>query len=514
MNNIVSALLKQGLSRKNIAKKLNTTEWQVRKITAELRKEKKELNPPKDLLEGIKHFKPSSKKVKTYIFTSWEIRTDPSEEFIDILKQMQTHYNAELVLVPVWPEDLKFIPPKLKEFKIVTSDFKINDNLFFKYVPTNALVVSPLTGWKGAFPESSAIIPGLIKEMVTEPSQRLAKQLMTTGSIGRLNPELTNYKHIEEASETDQREFHKRWGSVVNRRMGRVYAIAQEYTIPSALVVNVLDNKTFLSRFVSMPKTGTVYDMNLRFTAGKSNPEIYSPEALVMGDCHAWQMDTSAWNATIEMLNHLKPNSLVLNDFTDFISANHHEVDDAAVFFNAPTIEQEIFFTKEKLNEISCYAKKVYYLGSNHDDFIIKYLKNENNYKYNYNYSICLEIRAAQIRSNRHPIIKLLEMDKISNLEYIDDNANYQIAGVTVIHGHQTISGRRAGFRALAQVYNYVIMGHSHVPSVWRNASMVGTTSKLFMNYNKGVSGWLHCNGLIHNDGSTQLLTMINGRWK
>lgn len=525
MFELIKKLTLQGIGAKAIAKKLNTTEWQIRKARKELGVEAMvSAKSNADVEVDTRPFLPAvdvyrsrniKSKAKTFIFVSWEIRIDPSDAFIDILKQMKKQYNAELFLSPVWPEDLKFLPPKLKEnFNILTSDLVLNENLFFKYVPTHALVSSPLTGWRGAFSDSSVIIPGLVKELITEPSNKLAKQLMSTGSIGRLNPNIINYKYLENYNEVEQAQFSKRWAGVINRRLGRNYAIAEQYTLPSALVVDVVDNKVFLPRFITMPTEGVVYDKNLKFTAGKGGPETYRPKAFVKADSHVWQGDEEVWKVSMEMIDFFDADYTVLNDFADLISACYHEVDDAAIFTKAPTIEEEAEFTKKKLAEVCKRSRKVKYNHSNHDNFLIKYLKNEAYYRFNYNYAICLELRAWMYRTNRHPIIKLLELDSIPNLEFVPDDANDVIAGVTNIHGHQTISGRPAGFRALARVYNWLMCAHSHSPQVWRNATMLGTTSKLQMNYNKGVSGWLHCNGLIHEDGSTQLLPIINGKWR
>jgi len=515
-------LIEQGIGAKSIAQRLSTTEWQIRKIKEELGlkgtiHEIRNVNPieedTKPFLNAPKLELP--KKTKTYIFTSWEIRVDPSDEFLDILRQMKAHYDAELILVPVWPDDVKYIPPKLqKDFKIVTSDFKINSNLLFKYVPTHALVMSPLTGWKGAFSDSSVIMPGLVKELITEPSNRLSKQLMTTGSVGRLNPSITNYEHLQNYNSKDVSQFNRRWESVINRRLGRNYAIAKEYTVPSALIVNVINDKIFLPRYITMFGEKEVFDLNLKFTVGKKSPENYNPEAFIKADSHVWQGDEQVWEISKDMIKFFNPKYTVVNDFADLISACYHEVDDAAIFSKAPTIEEEAEFTKKKLKEICEISNKVKYNQSNHDNFLIKYLKNEANYRFNYNYAICLELRAWMFRNNRHPIIKLLDLDSIDNLEFVAEDANDIICGTYNIHGHQTVNGRPVGFRALSQIYNRLVMAHSHSPQVWRNSAMVGTTSLLRMNYNKGVSGWLHCNGIVHRDGSIQLLPMIDGYWK
>lgn len=515
MKQEVHKYVNEGLGNRKIAEKLNTTEWQIRKIRKEISAEKSE-KTNKLSTEDLKFISSLSKKKfpRTLIFTSWEIRTNPSDEFLDILKQIKFHYDAELFIVPLWSEDLKYIPPKLKEFNILTSDLEINQNIFFKYVPTHALVQSPLAGWKGAFPDKSVIIPGLIRDMITEPSHHLAKQLMSTGSVGKLDPTLSDYSHLQDLEGAERTAFNKRWSSVTNRRNGKIYAIAQEYTVPSALIVDVIDSKTFLSRYISMPQTGIVHDQNLKFTAGKTKPDIIQPEALVIGDSHVWQLDASAWKATFEMIDFYKPKSVVLHDFFDGSSVDYHSVDDAAMFNEAPTIEEERDLTRKRLLEVCAKVPKVYYLNSNHDDFILKYLKNEHNYRYNKNYAICLELRAWQVRTGKHPIIKLLELESIPNLEFIAYDANHKIAGVTNIHGHQDINGRRVGFRGLVQVFNNVMMGHGHNPQYFRNGGMVGTTGSLDQGYNKGIDGWLHCNGLSHSDSSSQLATIIGKIWK
>ncbi len=515
MKSIIKSLIAQKLTTAQIAEKLNTTVWQIRKVRKELSLENTN-NTQKLVTKDLKiaHSLSRKKFPRTIILTAWEIRCGISEEYLDILNQIKVQYDAELFIVPLWPDDLKYLPVKLKQFNILTSDLEINKNLFFKYVPTHGLVQSVISGWRGAFPDKSVIIPGLIRDMITEPSHHLAKQLMSTGSIGKLDPTLTNYSHLQDLEGAELAQFNKRWSSVTNRRNGKIYAIAQEYTVPSALIVDVIDSKTFLSRYISMPQTGVVHDLNLKYTSGKSKPEIVQPEALVIGDSHVWQLDETAWKATFEMIDFYKPKSVVLHDFADMASCNYHEVADAAAFNDAPTIETEAKYTREKLLEIVAKVPKIYYNHSNHDDFIIKYLKNESNYRYNRNYAICLELRAWQVRTGRHPIIKLLDLDSISNLEFVAYDANHKIAGVTNIHGHQDVNGRRVGFKGLVQVFNNVMMGHGHNPQFFRNGGMVGTTGSLDQGYNKGIDGWLHCNGLIHSDSSSQLATIIGKIWK
>lgn len=446
---------------------------------------------------------------KTYIITGWELRVGIDEKFIDCLKQMAKLYDAELLLVPVQSSDARYAPDILKNnFHIVTNDIKFNNNLQFKYVETHALAQSPLTGHVGAYPDYTTIIPGLVKELRTEPSQKYVKQVISTGSVGYLDAKVGDYQDTE-----NEKEFLKKWRTVSSRRNGKPTAIAQNYVVPSALVIDVLDSQTFLTRFVSSYRSGVVYDLNKKFTT--SGYEESQPLALVVGDTHAYSANEAAMDATKEMIRMLNPREVILNDFMDNASVNHHEIGSAASFFRAPSIEEEAKITRAMLEEICEMSNKVTYLQSNHDDFLTKVLdRSEQLWRLNGNYQICCELQLFRVREDRHPIIKLLDFDSLSNLIFISDRQNHYVGNVLVKHGHEGVSGTRAGFVTLARIYNFYVQGHSHNPAVYRNGICVGTTAELDMPYATGANAWLHANGLIHPDNSSQLLPIINGQWR
>lgn len=192
-----------------------------------------------------------SPNIKTYIFTSWEVRTRPDYAFVDCLRQIAKAYDAEMYLTPCYIPDLDFLPNELRlAFKILASDLQLNENIFFKYVETHALSQSPLAGWKG-FTDKTAILPGLIKELETFPTDKDCKQLITTGSAGYLTLDSEHYKFIKESPDKAYKErFDSRWNSF--RSQKRPIAIASEYVRPSAQIVHILDDKTFLTRRLTM----------------------------------------------------------------------------------------------------------------------------------------------------------------------------------------------------------------------------------------------------------------------
>jgi len=451
---------------------------------------------------------------RTLIFTAWEVRVKPDPAFVDCLRQMAHQYGAELYIVPVWPEDIKYLPKNLSDFRLVTGDFTINENLRFQYVPTHAMVQSPVEGWKGVFDESR-IIPGLVRDLLTVPSQHLCKQVMSTGSIGRLNADLVDYSHLE-SDDAAKKAFTRRWAQVQDRRGGKAYALAQQFTVPSALVVELLDHKTFTTRYVSMQNDGQdfLYDVNLRFTAGQQNPTPARPAALVTGDWHVWEKDEQATTATYEQISALNPAEVVVNDYFDGASCNRHTTGQPGYFAAQPAINVEAARTVAELMKLCNQAAAVTYLQSNHDDFLPAYLDKPEQWRLNNNYRTCLSLEAERIQTGRHPIDLLLGLSDFPNLRFIADKYSHYVAGTLVKHGHESINGARSNFKGMAKIYGRYVQGHTHSPAVFRNAANVGTLSILDPHYKRGASGWLHCNAVIQPDGSVQLLPIISGRWR
>lgn len=431
MKQEVKELVKIGAGNRKIAEKLGTTEWQIRKLRKEIDLEILPLVVDSEL----KFFKKSDRNFpKTLIFTSWSVQTPPSSSFVDILKQLSTWYNAEVVISPLKVSELEFVPQSLLDFSFITQDVQLNSNLKFKYVQTTPTAVSPTSGWSGAH-EESIILPGLVKDLVTEKSHKLCKQIISAGSVGRLVP-------------------------IENRVNGRAFEIAKQFTVPCALIVDLLDNKTFFTRYVTMEKEGTLYDKNLKFTAGDDGPAISRPSAIVLGDQHAYTADPLSTEASLEMCRELNPKCAVLQDFYDGAACNYHSFDDHAKVCEFPSIEEEAKITRELLEKFCNVNEKVYWKGSNHEDFLLKYLANENNYKFGNNYKTAVWLRYRQLISNRHPVEILLDFDSITNLEFVPQKEPLLISKVTTLHGSEGISGRRLGFRAQQKIYNRFVMGH------------------------------------------------------
>lgn len=457
------------------------------------------------LIKSMPTIEYKSYNSKTYIITGYEVRVGINESFLKCIEHLKKELNAEALLVPIWHKDSEFIPNRLKEiFTVVDTNIKFNDNLSLEYVPTHALVQSPLSGWAGAFPGKSVILPGLIKELISEPSIHTCKQLLTTGSVGYLD---ANYEQFDRTENVD---FRKRWYNVTNRATGKTTAIAQRFIRPTALIVNVIDEKIFLTRYITMEQEGVVYDLDKKITPRGIVQN--QPLALVCGDHHAYSVDKKIHKACLGMINRFNPKEVFVNDFFDGISVNHHIASDANLYTQSPSIVEEAKVTKALLKEITDISNRVVYLHSNHDNFLTKLLaKGIDYWKMNGNLSMCYRLQAYTMDTGKHPIIELLELENIPNLYFSNENEIYHVKDVAVMHGHESFG--KLAFKGFSRVYNKIVIGHEHKPQLFRNAVCVGATATAEMSYSIGVNASMGANCLIQPDGSLQLLPIIEGKW-
>lgn len=466
-----------------------------------------------DEIEDLIALLPDEKfAAKTFIITGWELRVKVDFEFVDCLRQIAQEYDAELCIAPCYLPDLDFLPPELRDFRVLQADEHFNENIFFKYVETHALASSPLSGWRG-FSDKSAIIPGLIKELETQASEKHCKLLTSTGSIGHFATDDNHYTHIKQSQDKAyKKQFDQRWKTT--RSQKKPTEIAREYIKPSALILHILDDKRFLVRYVTK-EADRVHDLNKVYMPHQ-RPKVQRPLLLNIGDTHAYNCDKVAVAATLRQIEVLRPKGIVLNDFTDGCSVNHHEKDKAKNFHGMPSIEEEMAVTIDLLKKFvrvaSRNASVTYYKHSNHDDFFDKILDaGERYWRLNGNYEKCVELQYKRLTEKIPPIKALIDFNALG-VHYLDDKPSV-FGKVAVLHGHESIKGRRAGFREQVKHYNYVSMNHLHSPAIWRNGICGGLTARKDMDYVTGLSGWLECNTLIHEDGSTQLLIMIDGIW-
>jgi hypothetical protein len=254
----------------------------------------------------------------------------------------------------------------------------------------------------------------------------------------------------------------------------------------------------------------------LKFVYGKVKPEIIRPKTLIIGDFHSIETCPKNLQALTEIAKEYRPEIGVLHDFSSLLSINHHEWHDYKNVIKAPTLEFEQIDANKNLDYIEKLFPKLMYICSNHCNFLTTFLADETKYKLNpQNYKKALELRMWQLETNRHPIIKFLELDKRKKVTFVGQHQDLIICGNVHKHGHEGLLGQKAGFKAMAKAYCYkYCQAHLHGLEIYAGAAQAATSSKLRLGYNNGISNWQNGHLLEHVDGTFQHINVYEGRWK
>lgn len=466
-----------------------------------------------------------SKKAKTYIITSWDVRTSIDPKFIDILCQLRDYYKAEIYIQNLnssyndewFVASLKkkcnaSLTRKLSEHLYQFEHEEVlNNNLQFKSINVSPTATTVLSGLEGVF-DKSTILCGLIKELKTEKSLVAGKQIMSTGSIGHLNAKLEDYSNLDAEEFT---KLEKVWNRT--KENTKAFQVAKELIEPSALIVDTVDDKTFFTRYVTMRKSGTVYDHNLKFSYRKTKPTVIRPKVIMLGDYHSIETCPKNLQAITEIAKEHKPEIAILNDFVTFLSINHHDWHDSAKVIKAPTLEEEYEDANRNLDYLEKLFPKIYILQSNHCNFLTKFLADETKYKlYPQNYKKALELRLWALENNKHPVIKFLNLNKRKNVTFVSESHDLILCGNVHKHGHEGLLGQKAGFKTVARAFNYkYVAAHLHGIEVYGGATQAATSSKLRLGYNSGgLSNWINGHVEEYDDGTTQHIIVLDGKWR
>jgi hypothetical protein len=226
------------------------------------------------------------------------------------------------------------------------------------------------------------------------------------------------------------------------------------------------------------------------------------------------------------MLTQLKPKHVILHDVFDGNSISHHEMKDPFVQYakeihGTNSVEKEI---NSMLDGLKSFEKfdNVVIVRSNHDDFLDRWLKNEdwkkqptskNSLAY-MEYSALLLKQYAKDRHNVKGIIPELINQKYPKFITLGRNASYKVRNWELgQHGDVGSNGSRGSLLQFRRLNTKIVVGHYHSPGRKDGALAVGTSTKMRVGYNIGPSSWLQSHVIIHKDGKAQHINFINGEY-
>lgn len=333
---------------------------------------------------------------------------------------------------------------------------------------------------------------------VPASNSKLPKLLITTGALTTPNYNRLNHK-----------------GDVAYR----------DHTY-GGVVVEVIDDKCYNIRFLRARKDGQFVDMGLQYN-GNSKPIKCKARALVLGDIHSGDEDPDTKHANLEMIEFFQPEKLMLHDLFDGHSINPHEsgkmISRITQFeFGRLSLENELRDCRETLCEYAerMGKREVYVVASNHNYFLNRYLQDGDFMKEPWNAKIALELARKMCESeDEDPVEEGIRlMGSIpKNVKFLKLRDDLKVEGYQLAsHGHKGLSGAKGGNAPAREIaHGKSITGHTHAPEVFRNTYIVGTSSKLDLNYTAGeANSWMPANAVLYESGTVQLLPIVRGKWK
>lgn len=376
----------------------------------------------------------------------------------------------------------------IHEYVSILSDIKIQ--------PT---AVNPMTGLQALSGVNSCIFgsPKVQLEMIPVLEGCKPKMMLTTGSITKKN--YTDSK----AGKTG--DFHHTFGFVI---------------------VEIKDDEIFFVRQVTADdKTGNFSDLYFRVEGGLIK-ELDKVSAIVLGDVHYGHHDQKVLDSTMTLMDKLIPKHVILHDVFDGNSISHHEMKDPFIQYGKEIagtndLEKEVEFM---LNGLQAFEKydNVVIVRSNHDDFLDRWLKNEDwkkqptfkNSRLYMRYSDLLLEQYGKDPYNVKGVIPSIINQRFPKFKTLGRSESYKVKNWELgQHGDIGSNGSRGSLLQFRRLNTKIVVGHYHSPGRKDGAIAVGTSTKLRVGYNKGASTWLQSHVIIHTDGRAQHISFIDGQF-
>ena len=98
----------------------------------------------------------------------------------------------------------------------------------------------------------------------------------------------------------------------------------------------------------------------------------------------------------------------------------------------------------------------------------------------------------------------------VDRVFWLENDETLNINGVELAqHGHLGANGAKGNLNTYRKAYKKSVSAHTHTPRIKKGAFSVGTTTKLKLDYTKGLSNWLNAFALVHENGCVQLVNIF-----
>jgi hypothetical protein len=437
------------------------------------------------------------KVINRYVITSAQHNAPVYDNLMDGLENYCKINDAELIILPMRGKSIEEeeMAARVRIHNQISSYYKLNDKIRISNYEILPQQIDPITGL-ARFTQSDVSTvfasPKQRLKVVPNSNSKLPKVLMTTGAVTE-----PNYR---------------------DNRIGR---IARKDHTPGAIVVETVGNTEYHFRQLSSLKNGVFYDLGERYD-GLKDPETERLEALVIGDWHYGDVNKKVRTETFEMIKQYNPKRIILHDFFNGYSISHHEQRDIVALSrkkNKLSLDEELKLAAKELKKFVQIAgddTEIIVVKSNHDEWIDRYLEEARFVKEPQNALVGSELFGEYI-CGKDPLFSGLNrhFNIPDNVKFLNRDQDYKIRGWQLgSHGDKGANGGRPGIRSIEHAHGKSITGHSHTPQIFRNAWVVGTSTDLNLEYNKGLSSWMNTHAFLYKNSRPQLINVIRGKHK
>lgn len=431
-------------------------------------------------------------KTKRFIITTAVVGAEVNKLALESVKNYCTVNKASLLVIPAADPAANVsngLAAELQNESIVFENLDLNDNIAIFALKLSAKQINPTTGLGRFGQRNKSFIfasPKQSLEFVSVGNNRMPHALMTTGAITK--PAYQSSKYMSQ----------------------RTAFIAEHDHVEGAIIVEIVDDKLYHFRQIQFNSDGSFIDLGKKYSRDSvSDSKILS---MVLGDWHSGVTDRKVAHVTFKMIDTFKPEEIVLHDLFNGISISHH-VEDLSVTkakLNVPSLKYELSITRSDLNLFKSMVERVIIVKSNHDEWIDRYLEEGRYIKDPTNFRLALDLAAAKY-DGKDPLAYGIYRDNIpNNIKFLKRDEDHIVRGIQ-LGCHSDLEG---SLSRLEKAFGKAIGGHSHTAAILRGVRKVGTSTALRESYAKGPISWTHTHALINEDGSVQLINIIDGQYR
>lgn len=444
------------------------------------------------------------KKYKRFLITTAIAGCDVDRNFLKSLETYCKKNKALLLVLPVFDLNKRNnLDPVLEDYDVLSSSIKLNSNMYINNLKISPRLVDPLTGLdRVGQREYSYIYPSPKQRLkfISNQKDKLPTAMMTTGAL--TTPAYVNQTFRNQKSSYVSKQDH----------------------VMGCVVVEVSNNKYFHFRQIQCDDKGGFYDLGRYYIDDKITK--VKAKAFIMGDYHSGQSDAVAEKCWLDVIKKIGVEYLVFHDIFNGLSISHHDQTKKITLARRAEagqlcLKDEILQLQADIQKYVRIVDKIIISKSNHDEFLERYLQ-ECRFKDDpLNLRLGLELALRMVEGHdplqwamEEHLYKSLEPKYVNKIKWLKRDESFKIGDIEVgEHGDKGAHGSYGSLRQLEKSYGKSISGHSHVPEILRGAYRVGTTSWLDLEYNNGMSSWMHTSCLLYDNGNRQLINVIDGKW-